>query len=463
MIEMKKTIKYIFAFVLGCTMFASCDDPYANQPVATLVPYEQLTLQDTTGFAAVIKTGVSPLTIKAIQLPTDLALLTCTNVLTPLDTAATKLYKIQFSNTASFASVKTIPITFSGVAGSDVKVNYKNFNDSIKAWNNDAVQRTVYVRLLSYIVHGGNKTVYTSKTLPLLVTPYNYPPVAVSDIANLPFSGGGSVTIDVLANDTDPEMDALTVVSVTTPENGTASVSADGKKVIYTSNAGFTGASDYFTYTMSDGNGNTSTGDVDLVKPQFPDNVYMIGAEFGGWNWGSSTIVEMTPVNGNPGKFWAVRYFANASDGFKWNTTKAWGGDFSSLGTDAGFTTGGGNAFVAEPGFYIVLVDYTINKITIEPAQVYGMGTSFGGWNTGQYPFVANGNVMKLTTTDAGDIRMYANSTAAGVGGDWWRMEFVVLDGKIAYRGNGGDQPRANVAAGKVVTLDFNNGTGTIE
>ena len=139
------------------------------------------------------------------------------------------------------------------------------------------------------------------------------------------------------------------------------------------------------------------------------------------------------------------------------------GGDFFSLGTDVGFTTGSGNAFVSTAGFYIVVLDYTNNKITIEPAQVYGMSTSFGGWNTGQYPFVADGNVMKLTTTADGDIRMYANSSAAGVGGDWWRMEFVVLDGKIAYRGNGGDQPRANVPAGKVVTLDFNNGTGTIQ
>ena len=41
-------------------------------------------------------------------------------------------------------------------------------------------------------------------------------------------------------------------------------------------------------------------------------------------------------------------------------------------------------------------------------------------------------------------------------------MEFVVLNGKIEYRGNGGDQERATVGAGKTVTLDFNAGTGTI-
>jgi hypothetical protein len=42
-------------------------------------------------------------------------------------------------------------------------------------------------------------------------------------------------------------------------------------------------------------------------------------------------------------------------------------------------------------------------------------------------------------------------------------MEFIILDGKIEYRGTGGDQTRVPVAAGKTVTLDFNAGTGTIE
>ncbi|MDD4495993.1 MAG: SusF/SusE family outer membrane protein [Eubacteriales bacterium] len=198
-------------------------------------------------------------------------------------------------------------------------------------------------------------------------------------------------------------------------------------------------------------------------KPVYPDAVYMIGQAFGGWNWGDSGVAEMIPVNGHAGKFWTVRYFANPGDGFKWNTKKDWGSDFFSLGKDVGFTTEGGNAFVSEVGFYIVLIDYTINTITIEPAQVYGMGDCFGGWNTGKYPFTADGNVMKITTANAGDLRIYANSSAAGVGGDWWRMEFILRDGKIEYRGNGGDQePRVKVDAGKTVALNFNNGTGTV-
>jgi hypothetical protein len=202
---------------------------------------------------------------------------------------------------------------------------------------------------------------------------------------------------------------------------------------------------------------------IDSQVPLYPDNIYMIGNEFGSWDWNSERVVEMIPVNGHSGKFWAVRYFANPENGFKWCNVKDWNGDFFSLGADEGFTTRDGNAFVSTAGFYIVVVDYTVNKITIEPAQVYGIGDCFGGWDDGQYPFNADGSVMKLTTSAAGDLRIYANATAAGVGGDWWRMEFVILNGKIVYRGTGNDQERFPVEAGKTVILDFNAGTGSIE
>lgn len=193
--------------------------------------------------------------------------------------------------------------------------------------------------------------------------------------------------------------------------------------------------------------------------PLYPDKVYMIGKEFGDWGWNNSGVVEMTPINGQDGKFWAVRYFT-ANNGFKWSPIRGWDGAFGSLGENAGFTNDNdGNAVVATNGFYIVLVDYIAEKITIEQANVYGIGDCFGSWDAGKNPCTAEGSVMKLTTADEGNLRIYAAADDI----DWWRMEFVILDGKIAYRGNGGDQTRVPVEAGKTVTLDFNNGTGTIE
>jgi Ca2+-binding RTX toxin-like protein len=62
-------------------------------------------------------------------------------------------------------------------------------------------------------------------------------------------------TLTLLANDTDEDGTAdFRIVSVTDPAHGTATVSADGKTVIYTSDLNYSGP-DSFTYFMIDGHG----------------------------------------------------------------------------------------------------------------------------------------------------------------------------------------------------------------
>ncbi|WGZ94003.1 MAG: Ig-like domain-containing protein [Candidatus Thiothrix putei] len=68
-----------------------------------------------------------------------------------------------------------------------------------------------------------------------------------------------AVTIPVLDNDRDPNGDPLSVTGTGAATNGT--VTQSGNNVTYTPNPGFTG-DDRFTYTVTDGNGNTVTGDV---------------------------------------------------------------------------------------------------------------------------------------------------------------------------------------------------------
>lgn len=74
------------------------------------------------------------------------------------------------------------------------------------------------------------------------------PPVAVDDTGES--IDGGAVLVDVLANDTDPNGDSMTVAVATPPSGGTAVVTAGG--ILYTPDAGFTGP-DSFTYVASDG------------------------------------------------------------------------------------------------------------------------------------------------------------------------------------------------------------------
>lgn len=84
------------------------------------------------------------------------------------------------------------------------------------------------------------------------------PPDAVNDLASFPVNSGIHA-INVLANDSDPDGDALSVVSVT--QGGHGSVLNGGSVVSYTANANFIGT-DTFTYTISDGHGHTDTATV---------------------------------------------------------------------------------------------------------------------------------------------------------------------------------------------------------
>ncbi|MCH2164735.1 MAG: Hint domain-containing protein [Marinovum sp.] len=86
----------------------------------------------------------------------------------------------------------------------------------------------------------------------------NTAPDAVNDTVDTDLDT--AVLISVLANDSDPESDPLTVTGASVPANGTATVNPDGT-ITYTPDAGFTGT-ETITYTISDGNGGEDTADV---------------------------------------------------------------------------------------------------------------------------------------------------------------------------------------------------------
>ena len=88
--------------------------------------------------------------------------------------------------------------------------------------------------------------------------PPNNPPVASADDVNV--TEDTPADLAVLANDSDPDGDALTVTSVTAPSHGQASVNANGT-VHYVSNANYFG-NDAFGYSVSDGHGGTASATV---------------------------------------------------------------------------------------------------------------------------------------------------------------------------------------------------------
>ncbi len=95
-------------------------------------------------------------------------------------------------------------------------------------------------------------------TVNVTVNAVNQAPVAVADSASVGMSS--TVSIDVLANDTDPDGDTLTITGVT--QGGKGSVVIVGDQVEYTS--GSKRGGDSFSYTVSDGNGGSATATVSI-------------------------------------------------------------------------------------------------------------------------------------------------------------------------------------------------------
>ncbi len=88
----------------------------------------------------------------------------------------------------------------------------------------------------------------------------NPAPVAVDDTAST--TEDTLTNIDVLANDSDPDGDTLSVVSASAA-NGTVTILPDGT-IDYTPNPNFNGT-DTISYTISDGNGGTATASVTVT------------------------------------------------------------------------------------------------------------------------------------------------------------------------------------------------------
>jgi hypothetical protein len=104
----------------------------------------------------------------------------------------------------------------------------------------------------------------------------NQAPVANEDSYRIPHdralttSAGAWDSPGLLDNDSDPDNDALTVISHTDPSHGALALSADGT-FTYTPAAGFTGT-DSFTYTVSDGVGTAvATATVEVTEETPPD------------------------------------------------------------------------------------------------------------------------------------------------------------------------------------------------
>lgn len=210
-----------------------------------------------------------------------------------------------------------------------------------------------------------------------------------------------------------------------------------------------------------------------------PENMYAIG-DFASWDWGKA--FPMVPVNGTAGKFWGLLW-CEKDKGMKFNAAKAW--DNNQFGVADNVTingisytaSGDKNIVFGETGWRLVVLttnivgrSYTYTLDFLAP-NVYIFGAANGGiWSADDnwkftVPTASDGEFVSPALaadcdgSDAANLRM----CVVIPGTDWWRSEFIVLDGKIAYRANGGDQTRVGCKAGQKVHLNILAGTGSIK
>ena len=121
------------------------------------------------------------------------------------------------------------------------------------------------VDTVTYTVTDGDKTATGTLTVTTKAgPPVNHAPVPQDDFADT--GAGQAVTVDVLANDTDPDGDTLSLVSAGKPDHGTAEL-VDGK-LVYTPATGWAGV-DTVTYAVTDGDP-TATGTLTVTTAKAP-------------------------------------------------------------------------------------------------------------------------------------------------------------------------------------------------
>lgn len=114
----------------------------------------------------------------------------------------------------------------------------------------------------SYVIKD-SQGLTSSALVTINVVAPNHAPVAKDDWFRV--SGVQESLLDPLANDSDPDGDTLSILSVTQPSNGAGTVRVVGKQILFVPAKPF--IRDSFTYTISDGRGGQATATAVLIDP----------------------------------------------------------------------------------------------------------------------------------------------------------------------------------------------------
>ena len=239
--------------------------------------------------------------------------------------------------------------------------------------------------------------------------PTNRAPEPADDAATT--EEGQAVTIDVTANDADPDGDPLTVVGATDPLHGTATVNPDST-ITYQPDAGYTGE-DSFDYEVCDPENACGTATVNVTVDAAPNDPPTAADDAATTAEGQPVTVPVLANDTDPeGEALSVGSFGQGANG----TVTDNGDGTLTYGPDAGFS--GTDGFTYEACDPHGACDGAAVTVTVTPGQ--------GGGGGGDKASGA-GSIPRPTGGGTVSFGFNAKRKAAGA------------DGRITYdRGSGG-------------------------
>ena len=190
-------------------------------------------------------------------------------------------------------------------------------------------------------------------------TTANTTPVAINDTVELPMTH-----FSVMGNDTDGDLDSLTVSAVDSAAHGTATLESDNT-VTYTPNGTFTGT-DTFNYTISDGFGGSSIGTVTVRDTTAPVVAVHVNVTAEATSAGGATVGYAAGSAADNVGVTSLTYSQNSGTNFPIAVTTV-----TITANDASNNTG--------TGTFTVTVQDTTAPIVAAHANVVAEATSAGG------------------------------------------------------------------------------------
>jgi hypothetical protein len=207
----------------------------------------------------------------------------------------------------------------------------------------------------------------------------------------------------------------------------------------------------------------------------YPEHLFIIGDGISAlsgndaWNWDLNNF-EMIPVYSQSHLFWKIVWL-NKSGGVRFAPQKGPENEFGKEGEgeDGLYNMGGQDVPVTgTEGFYMIVVNFQSNQVSITRPEVYLIGDAVGSWDPQNVQAMfsvqdAFDVVYLKKKLDAGNIRMYAWHSK-GWFTYWWNTEFNVYSGGIKYVGFDYNlQPVSVINGVYEIKLNFKTGEGAID